>query len=265
MGSLWTSEENQVEPIPVMCNITPVRYICSKCGWASPSLMITCTRCEQQLPKWISFEKEQLSKTDSFEKDSKNSADVKFFPFRKDVNVFQKMKNANRRSRCLSRTFTTNVISPLGVSVPFSIKEEDMEYSTSPAVREIVELIEKNREGNGDKIIFAIENILSKEKSKGTSWREIADETIMELIIHDVNGYSFVQALIRTYNISAYEVGKFIATPLDEETMSLLEEATLQENLELFDEILKTKGVMQGALECAELSDEVRKILQTII
>merc|ERR1719233_960388 len=193
------------------------------------------------------------------------NAEANVEPQRNNENIMRKV-NANRRSRCYSRTFVMHVMNRNeGVSIPEPVIEEEVGLTARPVVRKIVDIAQKIRTDDGQKVSVAIGNVLQKEKGEGTPWREIADETIMELIIREVNGYNFVLALISIYAISAYDVGRFIATPPDEGTMSLIEEAVCQDTLDLFDEVLKLDSVMQGVLECEDLSDEVRNILHTII
>merc|ERR1719499_651978 len=161
-------------------------------------------------------------------------------PQRQDANFKNKL-NANRRSRCISRNFVMHVMNRNeGVNIPEPvIEEEEIGLVARPVVKKIVDIVQKRKTDDARQVSIAIGEILQKEKANGTPWREIADETIMELIIHEVNAYSFILALISTYAIAAYDVGRFFATPPDEGTMSLIEEAVCQDSMDLFDEVLK--------------------------
>jgi len=262
MGLLWTSKLEDNKPLPDTDSlhfIVPVRCVCTGCGWASGNMVITCRRCGKQYPKYNPMYKQQVSKPSPVGKLVKNhGVECKVSP---DVRNDRKLLNADRRSRCFSRSFATQVISPLGVMISEPINEE---YNAAPAVRKIVELSQNSRAENDEKVFVEISSIVRQEKAKGTPWQDIADETIMELIIHDVNGWNFVQALISIYGVSTYDLGRFMATPPDEGTMCLIEEVLCQESLDLFEEVLKLDRVLEWALECDDLSNEVKNILRTI-
>merc|ERR1719510_1926233 len=133
--------------------------------------------------------------------------------------------------------------------------------SVREVVRKIVELTPQYKTENGVLVVDAIEKLLTMEKLRGTKCLEIADEVYMELIIAEVNGYNFVAALLNCYEMPFEDFGLFLATPPDEGTMSLLEEAVCQESLDLFYEVLKMgkDAVLKGVLSCKELPEEVRQ------
>merc|ERR1719410_1107644 len=133
--------------------------------------------------------------------------------------------------------------------------------SVRAVVRKIVEMTPLMKTDDGVLVVDAIEKLLTMEKLKGVSCLEIADEVYMELIIAEVNGYNFVAALLNVYEMSFQDFGLFLATPPDEGTMSLLEEAVCQESLDLFYEVLKMgdNAVLKGVLGCKELPEEVRQ------
>jgi len=259
MGQLWTSKYHD-ESFSGPRHITPVRYVCSKCGWASVNIRITCKRCGQQFTEWTSMNTQQVKKSISAKKFLKaNESDAKWSPGKRE-NIFKRTKSTARRSRCFSRTFAMNVTNPLGIVVPEPLQSEEI-FSTSQLARDIVRLTRNKATEDVEKVFLKISHMLRKEKAKGTIWKRIADETIMELIIFDINVYNFARALISAYGVSAYSIGRFLATPPDEETISLIEEAICQDSLSLFEELLQLNGVMRGLLECQELREEARKIL----
>jgi len=265
MGLLWTSKLEDNQPLPgtqSMHLIVPVRCVCTGCGWASGNMVITCRRCGKQYPKYNPMYKQQVIKPSPVGKLLKNyGVECKVSS---DGRNDRKLINADRRSRCFSRSFATQVISPLGVMISEQINEEEIGLNAAPAVRKIVELSQNSGAEDDEKVFAGISNILRQEKAKPTPWREIADETIMELIIHDVNGWNFVRALISIYGVDTYDLGMFMATPPDEGTMCLIEEVLCQESLDLFEKVLKLDRVLHGALECDDLCNEVKDILRTI-
>merc|ERR1719410_2340265 len=133
--------------------------------------------------------------------------------------------------------------------------------SVRAVVRKIVEMTPLMKTDDGVLVVDAIEKLLTMEKLRGTKCLEIADEVYMELIIAEVNGYNFVAALLNVFEVSFEDFGLFLATPPDEGTMSLLEEAVCQESLDLFYEVLKMgdDAVLKGVLTCKDLPDEVRQ------
>jgi len=173
----------------------------------------------------------------------------------------KKLKNVNRRSRVYSWQFVKNVNSKSDLSIPDPVVEEKSQ--ARPVVLLIVKLLQESDEGTEDD---SIEKLLAQEKLLGTPWREIADETIVELILDGVNAYQFIIALINAYNIPPSDVGLFLATPHDEGTMSLIEEAVCQDSLGLFFEVLKMDNdLLKGVLECKETTEFVEKEISDLL
>jgi len=285
MGQLWSFKciEGAFSD-PQLIN--PVRYICSNCGWASFTMRIICSRCGQQFTEWRSMVKPTLksisSTTKANETEEKersmvrprlkslssttktNTTEEKETPKKKGV-VLKRLTGSERRSRCLSRSFFTKFGSPLGVKVPAPLMENDISspFTTELLIGKIVKIMENKRPEDDENVFLEISHLLRREKAKGTPWKQIADETIIEFITLDLNVSIFARALISAYGVSAYSIGKFIATPPNFQTLSLIEEAICQDSLCLFEELLLLDNVMRGLLECQELSDEdVRNLLQ---
>merc|ERR1719204_2161204 len=123
----------------------------------------------------------------------------------------KKLKNVNRRSRVYSWQFVKNVVnSKSDLSIPEPVMEEKQPQAR-PVVNLIVKLLQdyKTDEGTKDD---SIEKLLAQEKLLGTPWREIADETIVELILEGVNALQFIIALINAYGLPPADVGLFLAT-----------------------------------------------------
>jgi len=173
----------------------------------------------------------------------------------------KKLKNVNRRSRALSWHFVNKVGMPKNdLEIPMPVMEENIGAQPHPVVNAIIELAPQYKTRDGTLAVDAIEKLLIQEKKQGTPWREIADETIMELILNGLNGNNFVAALINAYDIPTYDVGLFLATPPDEGTMSLIEEAVCQDSLDLFYEVLKMdENLLMGVYECKDTTDEVHR------
>jgi len=164
-------------------------------------------------------------------------------PFKK----YKSIKNINRRSRAYSRQFVASVNFP-----------GPPEVSARPLVKNIVDLASKCWKSKDSYEEMGI--LLVKEQQKGTAWKEIADETIMELIINEVQVFYFAQALIRTFKISKCDFGNFIATPPDQGTMSLIEEALCHDSMPLFVELLKQeRDILSGVLESKDVPAEAQE------
>merc|ERR1719193_1557276 len=128
-----------------------------------------------------------------------------------------------------------------------------------PLVNNIVDLVIECYEGKPSGYA-ELENLLAKEKRKGTTWQEIADETIMELIINEVKVFYFAQALIHIFDISKYDFGNFISTPPDQGTMSLIEEALCHDSMPLFIELLQLeRDILSGVLESKDVPSEAQE------
>jgi len=165
-------------------------------------------------------------------------------------------KHVNRRSRAYSWQFVHNVILPKKIPAP--VIEEQIQIQARPAVKQIMKLVS----GIDNESSSAIEEILLDEKRLGTSWREIADETIMELILKGVDAFQFISILAKAYDIPLSDVGLFLATPPDEGTMSLIEEAVCQHMLGLFYEVLKMDiSLLKGLLSCKDTTTQVEKAI----
>jgi len=181
----------------------------------------------------------------------------------------QNFLKLNRTSRMLSRNFVNKVVmSNKDFAIPISVStcEENLGVQVRPVVNSIVELVPLYVTEDGTPAVDAVENILKQERLRGTPWREIADETIMELIVYGLNIFNFVVALVNAYDIPTYDVGLFLATPPDEGTMSLIEEAVCQELLNLFQEvILMDDNLLKGILECKDLTNQVQKDIFNLI
>jgi len=273
MGQLWSYKcIDGAFPGPHLIN--PVRYICSNCGWASFTMRIICIRCGQQFTEWRSMvtprhesmvtpKLHSIYSTTEVNATEKKKAPEKETPTKRGV-ILKRLKCSDRRSRCLSRSFFTQVGSPLGVKVPEPLIEKNIlsTASTESLVGQIVKIMENKCPEDDENIFLKISHLLRREKAKGTPWKQVADQTIMEFIIFDFNVSIFARALISAYGVSAYSIGKFIATPPDFQTLSLIEEAICQDSLYLFEELLLLNNVMRGLLECEELSEDVRNLLQ---
>jgi len=165
-------------------------------------------------------------------------------------------KHVNRRSRAYSWQFVHNVILPK--KIPGPVAEEQVQIQARPAVKEIMKLVS----GTDDESLSAIEELLLDERRRGTSWRELADETIMELILREVDAFKFISTLSKAYNIPLTDIGLFLATPPDESTMSLMEEAVCQKMLGLFYEVLKMDiGLLTGLLSCKDTTKQVESAI----
>jgi len=173
----------------------------------------------------------------------------------------KKLKHVNRRSRAYSWQFVKNVVNPKNdLAIPNPVLEEPANMQARPVVKRIVELVPMYGTINGPLASDVIEKLLTQEKEQGTPWREIADETIMELILNGLSAFNFIVALINAYNIPTSDVGLFLATPPDEGTMSLIEEAVCQESLDLFLEVLKMdQKLLKGLLECKDTTEQVHR------
>jgi len=281
-------------------SIAPVKQYCTQCGWADEVTAAgNCPRCGASTFEELALRDPPADGTgqpattaDSsapqppvppLENDgggvvaqagdeAKQAADPKatelFTGARPPGGVKKKLLNVNRRSRAYSRQFVMKVANEAGaagdggvggVEPAAGIAEEDP--SVRPVVRKIVELTPQYQTDEGVLVVDALEKLLTVEKLKGTKCLEVADEVYMELIINEVNGYNFVAALLNVFEVSFEDFGLFLATPPDEGTMSLLEEAVCQESLDLFYEVLKMgkDGVLKGVLSCKELPEEVRQ------
>jgi len=180
----------------------------------------------------------------------------------------KQQKHVTRRSRAYSWQFVKNVVTQKDLSIPSPVIEEQppMQAEARPVVNSIVELVPQFKTSDGELATDAIEKILAREKQLGTTWGEIADETIMELILKGLNAFNFIVALINAYDIRPYDVGLFLATPPDEGTMSLIEEAVCQELLELFREVLTMDDrLLKGLLECRETTEQVEKEIHDML
>jgi len=173
----------------------------------------------------------------------------------------KKLKNVNRRSRVYSWQFVKNVVSSKNdLAIPDPVMEEKQSQAR-PVVNLIVKLLQEYKT-NDD----SIEKLLLQERLLGTPWREIADETIVELILEGVNALQFINALINAYGLPPSDVGLFLATPHDEGTMSLIEEAVCQDSLDLFFEVLKMDdNLLKGVLECKETTEFVEKEISDLL
>jgi len=165
-------------------------------------------------------------------------------------------KHVNRRSRAYSWQFVHNVILPKKIPAP--VVEEQIQIQARPAVKEIMKLVSET----GNESSSAIEEVLREEKRQGTSWREIADETIMELILKSIDAFQFISILTKAYDIQPSDVGLFLATPPDAGTMSLIEEAVCQQMLGLFYDVLKMDtSLLKGVLSCKDTTQQVEKAI----
>merc|ERR1719184_76712 len=172
-----------------------------------------------------------------------------------------KLKNVNRRSRAYSRQFVMHVMIRNEMSIPEPVIEEDFGATARPVVKKIVQLVQQYLSEKSEQVLRNLSEVLEQEKILETSWRELADETIMELIINEVDAFHFVAALIKSYRVSYYDFGFFLATPPDQGTMSLIEEAVCQDLMDLFSDVLKMdEQVVEGLLDNEEVSSEVRDI-----
>jgi len=165
-------------------------------------------------------------------------------PFQK----YKSIKNINRRSRAYSRQFVA--------SVNFA---GPTEIYARPIVNKLVDLVTKCYKSKDS--YEEMETILAKEqRNDGSLWKAIADETIMELLINEVNIFYFAQALIHTFKISKYDFGNFIATPPDKGTMSLIEEALCHDSMPLFLDLLQKEGdILSGVLESKDVPAEAQE------
>ena len=177
----------------------------------------------------------------------------------------KKLKNVNRRSRVYSWQFVKNVVnSKSDLSIPEPVMEEKQPQAR-PVVNLIVKLLQEYKTDEGTKG-DSIEKLLAQEKLLGTPWREIADETIVELILEGVNALQFIIALINAYGLPPADVGLFLATPHDEGTMSLIEEAVCQDSLDLFFEVLKMdNNLLKGLLDCKDTTEFVQKEIADLL
>jgi len=173
----------------------------------------------------------------------------------------KQLKHVNRRSRAYSWQFVKNVVNPKNdLAIPNPVIEEPASTQARPVVKKIVELVPMYRTKKGTLAVDVIENLLTQEKLKGTPWREIADETIMELILNGISALNFIIALINAYDIPTSEVGLFLATPPNDGIMSLIEEAVCQESLDLFLEVLKMdQNLLKGLLLCEDTTEQVHR------
>jgi len=178
----------------------------------------------------------------------------------------KKLKNVNRRSRVYSWQFIKGVMQNNGLSnIPEPVMEEKQNQAR-PAVNLIIKLLAENNTGDSMQAVNSIEKLLAQEKLLGTPWREIADETTVELILEGVNALQFIIALIKAYDIPPSDVGLFLATPHDEGTMSLIEEAVCQDSLDLFLEVLKMDdNLLKGVLECKDTTEFVEKEISDLL
>jgi len=178
-----------------------------------------------------------------------------------DFKPNNRQQHVNRRSRAYSWQFVKNVVNQKNdLAIPNAVLEEPAHIEARPVVKSIVDLVPMYRTKDGTLSCDAIENILTQEKLQGTLWREIADETIMELILNGLSAVNFIVALINAYDIPVSDVGLFLATPPDEGTMSLIEEAVCQDSLDLFLEVLRMdEKLLKGLLECKDTTEQVHK------
>merc|ERR1719193_2427902 len=100
----------------------------------------------------------------------------------KQKNFKQKLKNVNRRSRAYSRQFVMHVMIRNEMSIPEPVIEEDFGANARPVVKTIVELAQQYLIDKSELVMENLRDALEQEKLQGTAWRDIADETIMELI-----------------------------------------------------------------------------------
>jgi len=222
--------------------INPVLHFCFWCGWAWKSELSTSQKCR----RCGKLEKMSLAvPARDFQEFTINREAETPLLNKKSVKPVKNIDRTKKRSRAFDRQFVLK----LG-------KETAPERSV---VNTLVDL-SLNYKSESAKVIDALEKILTVERMKESKWRDIADETIIELIVNDVNVFNFVSALIRTYSIDTYEFGQFIATPYDKDTMSLIEEAVCQESIELFLQTLRMdQDLQRGVLECKDVVDGVRK------
>jgi len=281
MGQLWDSDTPNCE----LPNVIPVMYFCSGCGWFC-SIESACGRCGDLYQKKISMQRPIFTLNSGNESASGYFPEAdgieRFEPFNsnkriekidekneqtlKQKNFKQKLKNVNRRSRAYSRQFVMQVMIRNEMSIPELVVEEEFGATARPVVNKIVELAKQYLSWKNDIVLRNLQELIEQEKHQGTEWRELADETIMELIINEVDAFHFVATLIKSYRVSYYDFGKFLATPPDEGTMSLIEEAVCQDLMDLFDDVLKMdEQVVNGLLESEEVSSEVRDILLSTI
>jgi len=170
-------------------------------------------------------------------------------PFKK----YKSIKNINRRSRAYSRQFVD--------SVNFA---GPTEVYARPIVNKILDLVKKCYKSKDS--YEEMETILAKEQRKGSAWKEIADETIMELIINEVKVFYFAQALIHTFKISKFDFGIFIATPPDQGTMSLIEEALCHNSMPLFVDLLQKEGdILSGVLESKDVPAQAQEKIISLL
>jgi len=186
------------------------------------------------------------------QKDVTQTIEPSFQNVCKPFKQYKSIKNINRRSRAYSRQFVVSVNN-------FSAEPTDA-VNVRPLVNNIVDLVKKCYESKDSSGYEELVILLAREKRTGTAWKEIADETIMELIINEVKVFYFVQALIHTFKISEYDFGNFIATPPDQGTMSLIEEALCHECMPLFMELLQLKReILGGVLESNDVPAEAQE------
>jgi len=285
MGQLLTSDV----PKEVVPASSPVLYFCSSCGWATQDIDSACRRCPNQkktsmqrpiftsnsgnetasgyYPEPDGTEKlETLGHQTAWDEIEKKAPFYDSLANEKTIKrkFNKKLKNVNRRSRAYSRQFVMHVMTRNEISVPETVRED--EFETDPSVRKIVELAQQYRKNKSELVLEDLERVLVQERIKGRSWRDIADSTIVELIINEVDALHFAAVLMNVYGISYYDFGRFLSTPPDEGTMSLIEEAVCQDLLDLFYDVLKMdRQVLRGVLDCNEISLEVRDVLLSII
>jgi len=276
-------------PKDVVPNPAPVLYFCSSCGWAVKDIDSDCRRCPNQKKTSMirpSFtnnsgnetasgyypETERLDTIETSVLQPERDGIEKKTPFvstldnetlkRKKFN--KKLKNVNRRSRAYSRQFVMHVMTRNEISVPETVRED--EFKSDPIVKRIVHLVKQYRKNKSEVALVGLGNVLVQEKLKGTTWRDIADRTIVELIINELDALHFSAVLMSVYGISYYDFGRFLSTPPDEGTMSLIEEAVCQDLLDLFFGVLKMdRQVLRGVLDTNEVTMEVRDMLKSII
>jgi len=164
---------------------------------------------------------------------------------------FKSMSKANRRSRAYSKQFIE--------SVNFAAGSSEQIVNARPLINNIVSLAEQCYESKDSSVLEEMEHILTLEKQKGSSWQEIADEAIMELIINELKIIYFAKPLMKAYGITTHEFGHFISTPLDRGTMSLMEEAVCHDSMSLFVEILQIGDVLSGVLESKDVPAEAQE------
>jgi len=256
--------------------ILPVSDVCVKCGWACSS--VPCGRCgfnetedlkENVIP--LPDDKAFLNSV-NLQPPSYNYTKNKFLTGNYKMGAMveknsQKLRNGNRRSRALSRQFVNKVVvSKTSIAVPMPVLAENVGVWARPVVNSIVELTSHHKTEDGTLSVDAIEKLLLQEKLQGTPWREVADETIMELILNGLEGSNFIAALVNAYDISTYDVGLFLATPPDEETMSLIEELVCHDSLDLFQKVLSTdENLLQGVLQSKDTTEEVQKVIFNVL